>query len=108
MKFTKQKVSKEREAGRSAATEVVFGTPYIEKESPMLSATFRGVELEMSLSMDLGTSEIQFALGRFNNPTKSKDWIRGFRESVDKQARQRFKVELLSNGKYKIGYRGVK
>ena len=97
--------SKEREAGRAAAAEVVFGKPYMKNGHPELEATYRGVALGMTTAMDLGTLEMSFCTLALKEPLKSnsKDWRIGFREAVDKIARERFKVELLQNGEYKIG-----
>lgn len=98
-------VSKEREAGRAAAAEVVFGKPYMKDGHPELEATYRGVALGMTTALDLGTLEMSFCTLALNEPLKSKgrEWRIGFREEVDKIARERFKVELLKNGEYKIG-----
>ena len=97
--------TKEREAGRAAAAEVVFGEPYIKNGHPELEATYRGVALRMSTAMDLGTLEMYFCTSALKEPLKSNDreWRIGFRETVDKRARERFKVELLKTGEYKIG-----
>lgn len=97
-------MTNEYKLGQIAAKEVKFGKPYLDEFGfPQLHATYQGDEIDISVCMDLSSSEYSFCLGELYNPiTKSKDWIRGFRSSLNNIARTRFKVELTKKGEWKL------